>query len=142
MPVLSQEMKNGFTRTNVSIGTYAYAGENSSHVLKSPGAIISSTSGWIDAKYTNIVLQYAAATFVRSGNINLRVEGKMSSDDVRPASITTVTLTKEDIIDRLVSIGTPKMSQIRIGVRSSVTPASPLASPCVIYTSVLLHEAV
>lgn len=141
MPVLSQEMKNGFTRTNVSVGTYAYTGENSSHVLKSPNAITSDDSGWIDAKYANITLQYVAATFVRSGNIKLRVEGKMSSGDVRPASITTVTLTKVDLIDRLVTIGSPKMAYVRIGARSSVTPASPLASPCVIYTSILLHEA-
>lgn len=141
MPNMSQGYRSIFSGENITVGTYAYAGKNAQNVIKHNTYSSAAMSGWLNGKYNQITLQWNVATLARSGNVQVRVEGRLSPNNTRPASITTKTFTTPAGIDIVYNFANPKVSQYRVGIRSSITPASPLASPCNVYISALLNEA-
>ena len=114
--------------TKVVYSTYNVPG--TSFVYNSSGGT-AATSGWIDVRNDHVLVQTCVATIGRSGSVIQRIEGKFSSLD-RAASIDVKVISTKDTIDRLIQID-EKLREIRIGVKTSVAPSSPLASPLIFY---------
>lgn len=140
MPTLSQGTINIFSGENIATTGYSYATANPQNVIGKGSEVTLGTTGWQSGKYNNLTFQFGVATLTRSGNVQFRVEGRTKLNGTRPASIYVQTLTAITPLDYVYNLTTPKLAQVRVGVRTSIGPASPLASPCNIYCTLLQNE--
>jgi len=116
------------TKQNVSSTTYIYTSNASS------GA----NDGWQDAKYDGVVAQIGVATLTATA-CTYRIEGRNGTIN-RPGSILVGKVTTADAIDNTFLITEP-YNELRIGVKTSLTAGSPLASPNIMYTGFVLTGA-
>ena len=124
MTIQSQTSRVLFDGYNVATTNFVYNGNGST----------SATAGWVSVRNDSIFVQSCVATKVRSGNIVQRIEGRFVGYD-RSASIDIKTISSSESIDRIINI-TPNLEEIRIGVKSTVVPASLSASPVSYYAGV------
>lgn len=128
MSITSQSSKAIFSGNNIATTGFIY---NSSS-----GA--TATAGWLDCRSDHTVVQTCVATLTRSGNCIYRIEGKFDSLD-RAASLDVGVLAAVNTIDKIYEIS-EHIKYIRVGVRATIAPASPLASPCNFYAGVCLTD--
>lgn len=139
MSINSQPGRTFLTGQNISTATMAYTGVNAQNVMEGDNAITLGTSGWINSKYDHAVVQLGVATKIRSGNLIFRIEGRFPNLSGRPASILATLFSAAESTDRVINV-VGKMKDIRVGVVSTVVPASHLASPCNVYAGVVFSE--
>ena len=124
MTIQTQTSRTFFQGYNVATTGFIYNSNGSN----------SATSGWIDVRSDHVLVQTCVATKNRTGSLIQRIEGKFSGYD-RSASIDIRIIGNQDTIDRLITIN-DKVREIRVGVKSTVSPSSPLASPLTFYAGV------
>lgn len=139
MAINAQPGRTFFTGENVATTGVVYAGVNTQNVLGNGAEVALGTTGWLNSKYDHAVVQVGVATKTRSGNIVFRIEGRYPNLSNRPASILATLFSAAESTDRVINV-VGKMSDIRLGVLSTIMPASPLASPCNIYAGVVFSE--
>jgi hypothetical protein len=129
MVIQSQGVRTFFTCKNVSATGFIYndiGGNNA-------------TTGWIACESDRVLVQVGCATKLSSGSLTYRIEGKFHTLD-RVASIDTGTYSAKSTIDKVVIVD-ENLEQIRLGVKNSIHPSSPLASPCIFYAGILLTDS-
>lgn len=139
MSINSQPGRTFFTGENVATTGISYKGVNVQNVLGNGNEIALATSAWTSSKYDHAVIQVGVATLTRSGNIVFRIEGRYPNLGGRPASILATLFSAVESTDRVINV-VGKMADIRVGVLSTIMPASPMASPCNIYAGVVFSE--
>jgi len=110
------------------------------------GDLVASTtysfSNWIGVEVDNVSVMCGVATMTRSGVIQFRFEGRLASSlTERVASMSTLSIAGAITPDKIVNLSTPKVKQIRVGVRAD-TSASLTGSPCNVYSKIYLRETV
>jgi hypothetical protein len=123
-------------------GRVFFSGGNvtaTTNYIYTPGGGTTATAGWLSCTVDSVAVQVSVATLNRTGSIFYRIEGKFPTFS-RAASLHTEAVNTVHAIDKIISI-TPKVSQIRIGVKGTVTPASLTGSPCNFYAGLLKSEA-
>ena len=127
---MSQSGRVFFTGSTVATKNYIYSGSGSQNA----------TTGWIDARADDVVVQTRLATKPNSEDVVYRIEGKFDALD-RPASIYCNRLTAIENVDRLYVV-TPRVKYVRVGLKMADTVASYTASACRFYAGVCLTEKV
>jgi len=128
MTIQGQSTRIFFNKVNVATKTYIYNGSSGT----------TATAGWVTCQDNEVVVHMEVATLNSSASVNYRVEGIFDGLS-RPAKIYQETITTAHTIGKLINV-TEKIKQIRVGVKVGVKPASPLASPVVVYSSVALTD--
>ena len=127
MSVQAQSYRTMFSNYNVT----------ASHLVYNNNSGLTATSGWFNSKSDEVTIAICCATLT-SDSVSYRIEGKFSGSD-RIASLDFGSFSVSNSIDKLIKINYPT-SQIRLGIKSSSTVASPLASPNRIYCGLFLNE--
>ncbi len=141
MSINAQPGRVIFSGNNIATTNMVYGGANAAGVIGSKGGgSIAATTGWIDAKYDHATVQLGVATdTLRSGNnVVFRIEGKYAGLN-RPASILATLFSAAESTDRVINV-VGKMSEMRVGVLTTVGPASALASPCNVYAGIVFSD--
>lgn len=142
MSINTQPGRTIFTGENIATTGMVYAGVNASNVMGKGNESAAATTGWVPSKYDHAVVQVGVATkTVSSANIVFRIEGKYPGLD-RPASILATLFSAAETLDRVINV-VGKMSELRVGVRSTSVAASdvsPDASPCNVYAGIIFSE--
>ena len=130
MAIMSQTGRVFFSGSTVATTLYTYSGSGSK----------SATTGWVDAKVDDIIVQTRLATKPFAADFVYRIEGKFDALG-RAASIYCNRMSAVENIDRLYVV-TPKVKQIRVGIKAADTVASYLASACSFYAGICRTERV
>ena len=139
MSINAQPGRVIFSGNNIATTNMAYGGANALGVIGSKGGgSVAASTGWIDSKYDHAVVQLGVATETRSGDIVFRIEGKYAGLG-RPASILATLFSGVESKDRVINV-VGKMSQLRVGVKTTIGPASPNASPCNVYAGIVFSD--
>lgn len=140
MAINAQPGRTFFTGENIATTGITYKGVNANDaILGQSGVGAAATANWENSKYDHAVVQLGVATLTRSGNIVFRIEGRYPGLSGRPASILATLFSAVEGTDRVINV-VGKMADLRVGVKSTIMPASPLASPCNIYAGVVFSE--
>lgn len=96
--------------------------------------------GWKNARAEYVTVQFCVATLdpVTAKPVIIRIEGKNNTID-RSASIYVATVGDAQIVDQTVNIN-ERFDKVRVGVKLTSVPASPLASPTYFYAGLILAE--
>ena len=140
MSINAQPGRVIFSGNNIATTVMVYGGANALGIIGSKGGgSVAATTGWIDSKYDHAVVQLGVATEIRAdNNIVFRIEGKYAGLG-RPASILATLFSGVESKDRVINV-VGKMSQLRVGVKTTVGPASPNASPCNVYAGIVFSD--
>lgn len=143
MSINAQPGRTIFTGENIATTGISYGGVNASDIMGQGSESNAATTGWIDSKYDHAVVQIGVATkAVSAGNIVFRIEGRYPGLS-RPASILATVFSAVQTLDRVVNI-VGKMTEIRVGVKTTAvlgTPfPSPTASPNNVYAGVVFSD--
>ena len=124
------------------IGRKFFNGYNiaSTNFIYTANASAGADDGWISCKTDHVGVQVCAATIDAdvAGTLTYRIEGRAETID-RAASINAGEFTSAGTIDTLISIS-PKMKEIRCGVKMSVLGSDVTASPNNFYAGVFMSE--
>ena len=130
MAVTAQSVVTIYAKKNVSASHFIYDSNNSA----------GTNDGWVESRAEDVTVQCRVATKTNASNkyFIYRVEGRFDARS-RPASIYCNRLAAKQDIDQLIYVN-ERVMQVRLGVKMSAKPASPLASPCIVYGGVCLTE--
>jgi hypothetical protein len=112
----------------------------SSNFVYNSNASTNSTAGWANARAEHVAVQVCVATLdtVTAKPLIYRIEGKNNTIN-RSASIYVATVSAAQGIDQIVNIS-ERFDRVRIGVKLTSVPASPLASPTYFHSGLILAE--
>jgi len=113
----------------------------SSNFVYTSNASADVDDGWVSARADNVTIQVCAATLnaITGPPLFYRIEGRDENNINRAASIYLATIGSSQSIDQLIVVS-EKMREIRIGVKLTSVPASPLASPNYFYAGINCAE--
>lgn len=96
--------------------------------------------GWANARAEHVAVQFCVATLdtVTAKPVIIRIEGKNNTID-RSASIYVATVGAAQSVDTIKNIS-ERFDKIRVGVKLTSVPASPLASPTYVHAGLILAE--
>jgi len=96
--------------------------------------------GWRNARAEHVAVQFCVATLdtVTAKPAIIRIEGKNNTID-RSASISVATVGAAQSVDQTVNVD-ERFDSIRVGVKLTSVPASPLASPTYFHAGLILAE--